>query len=145
MTGIALVMSVLVLAVAGCSFGSACDNSTGVDRDVVTFEATVSSVADDGAVELAVESVVPRDTTTRTDPTVFGVPHATTPPVLDSVAVGSSVTVQFPPEQVEHLRRDIGKRYRVEARVDDATGGLTTQLRDIHAACGPTRLADEGP
>jgi hypothetical protein len=141
--GVAAMLVLFATALIGCGVGGHCEVQTSVDPTAVTFDGTVVAVGDDGAVQLAVESVVPRDTSPRTDPTIFGVPHDTLPPVLDTVVAGATVTVQFPADQVEHLRRDLGEVYRVWAWSDPTTGTLTTQLDDLKYPCGPTKLADE--
>jgi hypothetical protein len=133
--------SLLAGSVVACS-SDGCGEPRSDDPNLVQFEANVVAVADDGTVDLDVASVSPRNTV-RTDPTVYGVPHDTFPPALDTVVAGTTVAVVFPEVQVEHLRRDIDERYRVVAWADGETGALTTKLDDIHFPCSPTKLADD--
>ena len=119
--------------------GVNCEPTVGAQEAI--FEGTVGAVADDGVVQLTVESVTPPTTLNTT--TVVGGPTTTAAPVLATVTAGATVTVAFPAEQVEHLRRDIGERYRVRAYPDDTGDALRSQLNDFEYPCGPTKLADE--
>jgi len=130
----------LIVAGAGCVGGINCEPTVGAPEAI--FEGTVVAVADDGSVQFTVESVTP-PTTLNTTTVVVGEPTTTVAPVLATVTAGATVTVAFPVEQVEHLRRDLGERYRVRAWPDDTGGALRSQLNDFENKCAPTKLADE--
>lgn len=108
------------------------------------FVATITGVTDDGAATLHIESVeLVSDLGTIPRPPVFGV---TTPATASSsfvgIASGKTVTVDFPKAQVDHLRRDVGKQYRVVAYPSADGSGLSAEVQDIDSPCGETRFKD---
>ncbi len=123
-----------------------CANSSCGDRgpfDGVVFIGTVKDVSAEGRVTLHVESVESvADAGTIPKPEVFGVttPAAPTRVLLD-VAPGATVTVQFPKEQVDHLRRDIAKRYQVAAYPTEERSQLAAELQNMDHPCGLTTAA----
>jgi hypothetical protein len=137
----AIVAATFALFGNGCA-KSNCDYSV---LDGAIFFGTVSSVADDGRATLAVESVVTvSDAGTVPRPPVFGVTTpATASAELSHLSAGVPVTVQFPLVQVAHLRRDIGKRYKVVASLNQSRTHLEADLQDMDLPCGRTVLADE--
>jgi hypothetical protein len=143
---------IVLVAAAMTASASSCAHSCITDSGEpygVAFVGTVGTVADDGSVTLHVESVDSVwDRGTIPQPPAFGITTpATATPAIVAVSPGATVTVQFPKVQVDHLRRDIGKRYRVDAWVDKPQGPeaatLAAELNDMDRPCGDTRLADD--
>ncbi len=112
--------------------------------DGAVFTGTVTAVSDDGGVSLSVESVETVADRATVPPRPSDGATTAVPPsnVLAQVRSGATVTVVFPPVQVEHLRRDVGQRYRVVARLDQERTRLRAELQDIDVRCGQTTRAD---
>lgn len=108
----------MLAAVALALLAPSCGPS-GCDRDLATagFDGSVQSVADDGLVTMQVGSV-------------------TSGPLI----AGSTVTVAFPADQVDQIRRDVGRVYRV--RAGGTPDRLQAELDGLGHPCGDTKLAD---